>query len=117
MKHLTLHINDEIVVPISRFEERIENMNNKLFQALTIQVNVNDGENNSSDILISLSQICLDDSVSKIDIYDEDKKVFTTTAYTKADSLGTTLTQWPTGMGVDEQDPVMETLILFRKEL
>ena len=49
MKHLTLHINDEIVVPISRFEERIENMNNKLFQALTVQVS--DSEDSSSDIL------------------------------------------------------------------
>ena len=115
MKHLTLHINDEIVVPISRFEERIENMNNKLFQALTVQVS--DSEDNSSDILITLSKICLDNSVSKIDIYDENERVFTTTSYTKAESLGTTLTQWPTGMGVDEQDPVMETLILFRKEL
>ena len=105
MKHLTLHINDEIVVPISRFEERIENMNNKLFQALTVQVS--DSEDNSSDILITLSKICLDDSVSKLDIYDENERVFTTTSYTKAESLGTTLTHCPTSMGVDEQDPVM----------
>lgn len=118
---LNLFINtDEFVIPISLFEEHVEIMNNKIYCDLIVHLDndqINATYGSSSQALATLGKICMDNSISTLEVKDENEIIkFSSTNYSKAESLGTTLTKYPQGESDISQDSI-ETMIMFRKEV